>query len=66
MTALLMGKQQRNGQTGMVRDQPTGGSSGKQIVPHKNALVSGAELDHQFFFLVMRQKSNIHGRSLLL
>jgi hypothetical protein len=50
----------------MVRDQPTGGSSGKQIVPHKNALVSGAELDHQFFFLVMRQKSNIHGRSLLL
>ena len=54
MTALLMGKQQGNGQTGIVADETAGGGSRKQIVLDQHAFISSAELDHQFLFLVVR------------
>ena len=60
MTALLVRKQQRNGQTGIIRNQPTGSGCSKQIVLDKDALVGSTKLDHQFFFLIMRQKCNVH------
>ena len=60
VAALLVGKQQGDGQTRVVGNQPAGGGSGEQIVLHQYALVSGAELHHQFLLLVMRQKCNVH------
>ena len=60
MTALLMGKQQRQRQARIVGDQPTSGSSGIQIVLRQNVLVCSTELDHQFFLFVVCQKRDIH------
>ena len=53
VTALLMGKEQRNGQTGIIRDQPSGGGSCVKVMLAQHTLVSGAKLDHQLFFLVV-------------
>ena len=65
MTALLVGKQQGDGQTCIVRNQPSGGSGGVEAVLLKDALVGRAELNHQFLLFVMGQKCNIHtGHSL--
>ena len=60
VTALLVRKQQGNGQTRVIRDQTTGGGGGKQIVLDQNAFISSAELHHQFFFLIVSQKSDVH------
>ena len=60
MTALLVGQKQSDGQTGIVGNEPTGGGGGEEVVLHKHALVGGAELNHQFLFLVVCQKCNIH------
>ena len=60
VTALLMGKQQSDGQTGIVRNEAAGGGSGKQGVLHQNALVGSAELNHQFLLFVVGQKCDIH------
>ena len=60
MAALLMGKQQCDGQTRVVSDQPAGGGGGKEIMLDQNAFVGGAELNHQFLFLVVRQKCDVH------
>ena len=65
VTALLVRKQQSNGETRVVCDQTTGGSGGEKVMLHQNALVSGAELDHQFFLFIVSQKSDIHSKSLL-
>ena len=60
MAALLVGKQQRNGQTGIVRDQTAGGSCGIQVMLCQNTFLSGAELHHQFLLLIVGQKRDIH------
>ena len=60
VAALLMGKKQGNGQTGIVRDQPPGGCRGVKAVLGEDALIGGTELHHQFFFLIMGQKRDIH------
>ena len=60
VAALLMGKQQRDGQTRIVRDQTAGGGCGKEIVLDEHAFIGSAELNHQFLFLVVCQKCNIH------
>ena len=60
MAALLMGQQQGNRQTGIVSDQTAGSSRCIQIVLGQHALVSGAELNQQFFFLVVSQECDIH------
>jgi hypothetical protein len=65
MAALLMGQQQGNGQTGIVSDQTAGGGGGKEAVLHEDTLVCGAELYHQFFFLIVSQKCDVHSDSLL-
>ena len=54
VAALLMGQKKGNGQTGIVTNQPSGGSGGIQAVLGKHTLICGTELNHQFFFLVMR------------
>ena len=60
VTALLMGKQQGDGQTGIVGNQATGGGGGKQLVLHQHAFIGGTELNHQFLLFVVRQKRDIH------
>ena len=68
MTALLVGKQQGNGQTGIVRDQTAGGGRGKQIVLHEDtdvllnnyALIKAdqeqfARLDKEYILKVRRE-----------
>jgi hypothetical protein len=60
MTALLMGKQQRQGQAGVVPDQTAGGGGGKQIMILQHTFVSGAELNDQFLLFIMSEKCNIH------
>ena len=60
MAALLMGKQQGDGQAGIIADQTSGGCGSKEIVLHQDALVGSTELDHQFLFLVVCQKCNVH------
>ena len=47
-------------QTGVVCDQTAGGGGGKQIVLCQHAFIGSAKLHHQFFFLVVSQKCNIH------
>ena len=60
MTALLVGQEQCYGQTGIVRNEPAGGCGGKQLVLCQYALIGGAKLHHQFLFLIVSQKCNIH------
>ena len=60
MAALFVRKQQGNGQTGIVCDQPTGSGGGEQVVFDKNALIGSTELYHQFFFLVVCQECEVH------
>jgi hypothetical protein len=55
-----VGQQQCDGQTGVVRNQPTGGGGGIQIMLYQHAFVSCAKLHHQFFLFVMGKKRNIH------
>ena len=65
VATLLVGKQQGDGQTCIVRNQPPGGGGGVEAVLLKDALVGRAELNHQFLLFVMGQKCNIHtGHSL--
>ena len=65
MAALLVAQKLGDGQTGVVCDQPAGGGSGEQLMLHQNALIGGAELNHQLFFLIMCQKRDIHKCPLL-
>ena len=65
VTALLMRKQQGQRQAGIIRDQTTGSCSGIQIMLRQDVLICCAELDHQFFLLVVSQKCDIHCLSLL-
>ena len=60
VTALLVRKQKGDGQTRVVGDQTTGGGGGKQIVLDQDAFICSAELHHQFFFLIVSQKCDVH------
>ena len=59
MAALLMGQQQGDGQTGIVRDQPSGSGGSKQIMLQQNTFVGRAELHHEFLLLIVGQKCDV-------
>ena len=60
MAALFMGKQQSDRQTRMVSNQTAGGGSSKQIMLAQHTFIGGTKLHHQFFFLIMCQKRDVH------
>jgi hypothetical protein len=60
MAALLMAQQHGHGQTGIIGDQTARGGRGKEAVLGKDAFIGGAELNHQFLFLIMCKKRDIH------
>ena len=50
-------------EAGGVSDHVAGGIGGVQAVLGEDPGVSGAELDHQFLFIVMGHERDIHGQS---
>ena len=65
MAALFMTQKQSNGQTGIIGDEPTGGGGSEEGVLTQYAFISSTELHHQFFFLVVSQKCDVHTEMLL-
>ena len=59
MSALFMGKEQRQVQSGVVSNQPPGGGCGEQVVLHQDAFVGGTELHHQLFLFIVGQKCDV-------
>jgi hypothetical protein len=55
-----MGQQQCNGQTRIIGDKAACRSGSEKAVLDEHALVSGAELHHQFFLFIVRQECDIH------
>ena len=58
--AVVEGQETVDAQTGGFADLKPGGGGGAKGVLGQNAAVSGAELDHQFLFVVVCHESDVH------
>ena len=59
--AVVEGQEAVDAQAGGLPDLETGGGGGAKGVLGQNAAVCGAELDHQFLFVVVGDQCDIHG-----
>ena len=59
--AVVEGQETVDAQAGGFADLKAGGGGGAKGVLGQNAAVSGAELDHQFLFVVVSDQCDIHG-----
>ena len=59
--AVVEGQEAVDAQAGGLADLETGGGGGAKGVLGQNAAVCGAELDHQFLFVVVGDQCDIHG-----
>ena len=60
MAALVFRQEQTHGQTRRLRDQTACRRRGGDGMLGEDAFIRGTELNHQFFFLVMRHQGDIH------
>ena len=58
--ALGVGQEELNGQAGGLRHLTAGIAGGADGVLGEDAAVGNAELDHQFFFVIVAHQGNIH------
>ena len=59
--AVVEGQEAVDAQAGGLADLEAGGGGGAKGVLGQNAAVCGAELDHQFLFVVVGDQCDIHG-----
>ena len=63
--AVASAKEAGNFKTGCVGNKFSGSGSGAEFVFAENSAVSNTELNHKFFFGILRDNCNIHKQNLL-